>query len=257
MDINALQLAVPPFGDLDVETWFAVLELEFINRNIIADESKFAQLVPRLTRDVITLVKDLLLTPDLKERYATAKARIIEEQQPSAAVTLDKLLTKMELGDRKPSALLREMMDLSKTRFDQATLKELWMNRLPANVQDLLAAQPNLTLQQAAIAADSVHERNLSRSTPGAHTCLAESKNLTLQTNAMAFMAENGQQMPMGHYPSLEQDSQKNIDLLAEIATLRKDLAELKTRRFYRPQKRFSPRRNPSPNRDLPLCWYH
>ena len=60
------------------------------------------------------------------------------------------------IGDRKPSQFLRELRSLSGTVFRDDVIRTIWLSRLPANMQAILATQKNQTLNQVADLADTI-----------------------------------------------------------------------------------------------------
>ena len=115
--INVLTLAVSPFQDIDPEVWFAVFELELTNRNIVTDSAKFSQLIPRLPKDTLLLIKHVLLDPKSNSRYENVKQIVLKAVRPSERARLEQLCGKLQLEDKRPSLLLREMQQLIKTTY--------------------------------------------------------------------------------------------------------------------------------------------
>jgi hypothetical protein len=70
---------------------------------------------------------------------------------------LRKLLSDVELGDKKPSALLNEMQRLGGMSLSVELLKSLWLQHLPVTTQSCLAVT-NGSLDELAKLADQVAE---------------------------------------------------------------------------------------------------
>nr|XP_037870018.1 uncharacterized protein LOC110385715 isoform X1 [Bombyx mori] len=64
----------------------------------------------------------------------------------------------MELGDQKPSQLLRRMRDLARDKIPDDTLRVLWQGHLPAPVRTVLAITETKDMEKLAAAADKVME---------------------------------------------------------------------------------------------------
>ncbi|GFV50286.1 uncharacterized protein TNCV_621961 [Trichonephila clavipes] len=72
---------------------------------------------------------------------------------------VQKLLSREELGSRKPSELLRNMKRRAESfNVDNKLLMELFHQRLPSSVQTILAAVSDLTLSKAADVMDRILE---------------------------------------------------------------------------------------------------
>ncbi|XP_064463483.1 uncharacterized protein LOC135374455 [Ornithodoros turicata] len=106
-------------------------------------------------------VVDILSVPPANAPFEALKTAILERTTASERKRLQQLLTAEELGDRRPSQLLRDMQNLLADRaatFDPNLLKELFLSRLPANVQMILATATTLPLQDLAADADKIME---------------------------------------------------------------------------------------------------
>lgn len=70
---------------------------------------------------------------------------------------VQKLLTEMELGDRRRTALLRKIKALAGQSVAEPFLKSLFLQLIPSNVRNILAAS-NDTLRVLATMADQILE---------------------------------------------------------------------------------------------------
>ncbi|XP_077548212.1 uncharacterized protein LOC144161021 [Haemaphysalis longicornis] len=87
---------------------------------------------------------------------------LIPRLSPSQDEKVRHLLQHEDLGDRKPSQLLRYMRDpLGSTLVDDSLLPIIWLQRLPSHAQAILQVQPNLPLDQLSHIVDQVVEISL------------------------------------------------------------------------------------------------
>ena len=85
------------------------------------------------------------------------KTAVIKRFTDSQQKKLQQLLNAEELCDRKPTQLLRKMKSLIGTSnaVGEDLLKQLWMQRLPNNTQDVLTSQ-RMDLDKLAELADQI-----------------------------------------------------------------------------------------------------
>ena len=113
-----------------------------------------------LSSEIATEVRDLILTPSAENPFDTLKEQLIKRTTASEQKRLQQLLNAEDLGDRKPSQVLCRMQQLlgdKATSIDGFFLRELFLQRLPANICMVLASTPNTsTLEEVAQLADKI-----------------------------------------------------------------------------------------------------
>ncbi len=232
--ISAVHLKLPPFWPADPEVWFAQVEAQFTTKGIraTAQKARFDHIVASLSPEYAIEVRDLILKPPADHAYDTLKAQLIKRTAASEQRKLQQLFTAEELGDRKPTQLLRRMQQLLGDKGgiadgNDSFLRELFLQRLPANVRMVLAsADTSLSLAELA---DKVME---------------------VVTTTVAAT-------------SLPPPSTEVAQLRQEVTRLAELVQSLTTHPPH-PRSRNSSRnrRSPSPARprqasDPSLCWYH
>ena len=156
--VSAVQVKLPPFWPKDPALWFAQVEAQFLTRGITVSKTKFDYVVSCLAPEYATEVQDLLLEPPAEQPYENLKAQLTKRTSASEQRRIQELLSTEELGDRTPSQMLRRIQQLlgdMAPRMDAALLRELFLQRLPANVRMVLTPSArDLGIDQLAQLAD-------------------------------------------------------------------------------------------------------
>ncbi|GBM24174.1 hypothetical protein AVEN_5265-1 [Araneus ventricosus] len=157
--VSAVAIKTPAFWSDKPELWFAQLESQFTLGNISVDSNKFHYVLAALNSDDSTCVSVLVLNPPQNDSYNSLKikTRLIAQNADSESVRLKKLLSGMELGDKRPSTLLYAMKSLASDGISPELLKGLWMQRLPIQIQQILSVSGD-NLQALSEMADSIFE---------------------------------------------------------------------------------------------------
>ena len=161
--VGAVAIKLPPFWRNDPEVWFAQAEAQFATRNITNEDTKYHHVIAALPAEVAQDVRDVFINPPTSEPYTTLKQKLIARMTESEQRRVQRLLTEEDLGDRKPSQLLRRMEQLmGEQKIEKGILKQLFLQRLPPNVRLILAsASESITLTDLAALADRILEAHV------------------------------------------------------------------------------------------------
>jgi len=238
VEVSAVSLKLPPFWPADPEVWFAQVEAQFACRRITSQRSKFDQVVSSLSPEFAAEVRDLLLRPPADNPYSVLKEQLIKRTALSEQHKLQQLFNGEELGDRKPSQLLRRMQQLLGDRpgLDTSFLRELFLQRLPPNVRMVLASTPDgTTIDKLAEMADKIME-------------VAAPSVAAMTTPPSAGVPPSDLTTEFGYLRSEIQ----RLEKLMNRFTRNRSPSRLNTR----PSRR-SPTPPPTGNPSDALCWYH
>lgn len=231
--VAAVSIKLPPFWPTDPEVWFAQVEAQFTTRGITAQKTRFEYVISSLSPEFAMEVRDLLLKPPADNPYATLKAELIKRTAASEQRKLQQLISGEELGDRKPTQLLRRMQQLLGDKLGTSAdantfVRELFLQRLPPNARMVLAsADATMDLNKLADMADKVME--------------VATPTVSAITDTRA-------------------DSSEVKQLREEVARLADLVASLSTRSRRRSTSRPRCTQSPAPSNPPPtdsLCWYH
>lgn len=148
---------IPEFWTDAPRLWFVQFEAVLANQKL-GDEAKYHLVITKMAKDTIQQVTDLLLQPPCKEKYTVLKERLLAVYEESENRQIQKLIGEMDLGDQKPSQLLRRMRDLARGKIPDDTLRILWQGHLPPAARAVLAVTDMQDLESLANVADKVLE---------------------------------------------------------------------------------------------------
>lgn len=241
IDMASVEIKLPPFWKQDPALWFIQIDAAFHRKRITSDSSKYWTVISHIEPELLQHVSDIVKRPPENDMYKTLKESLISRLSTTQEQQLQILLDEIELGDNKPSQLLRRMQDLADNKVTEDVLRSLWLKRLPANVRFVLSANVETSLSAAATLADRLVEIN------------------PIQT----VMAVNKVKDVATATPKKLSDDERLDKLEKAVQTLQVSVKELNNNRKSRdrtPRNRSRPRsrsyhRTPAQNNGI--CFYH
>ena len=100
--VSHIAVKAPPFYRKSPETWFRRLEAQFSLANITRQETKFNHVLAVLPEDIACEIEADIST------YDQLKAAVTNNLTANRHVLIEEALSKMELGDKRPSQLVSE-----------------------------------------------------------------------------------------------------------------------------------------------------
>ena len=236
--VTSVSLKIPPFWPADPQIWLAQVEAQFQTRNITSQKTKYEYIVASLSPEFATEVQDLVLTVPDTNPYDKLKTALIGRTATSEQRRLQQLLNSEELGDCKPSQLLRRMQQLlgdKATIIDQSFLCELFIQRLPPMVRMVLASTDKMTLTKLAELADKVVEATTLEFTSASQATVSPISILPEVKSELSQLQEE-----INHLKKLFHSSYRGRS---------------QSRSRGRPRS-LTPSRHPTTTQST-LCWYH
>ena len=152
-----LSFRVPAFCSSDVVNWFVKVEALFTLGRIKTEATKFLYIVGALEPEVLKTVSDIVSKPPTENPYSELKMKLLQFYTVSQTEKVRQLVQGSVLGDLKPSHLLRDMRELASNNLSNDFSRTLWLQRLPGQIQAILAGSGD-SLEKQAETADRIIE---------------------------------------------------------------------------------------------------
>ncbi|CDW57916.1 hypothetical protein TTRE_0000621601, partial [Trichuris trichiura] len=164
-------MAVPTFLPTDPELWFARLDLFFRHRHVQDEETMFELALSAMPEETLGTLRDFILTADQQTAPFTAlKAVCLDRLMDDRAHQIRQAITDEELAGRPPSVFLRrlqQLMPAGPNQGNESVIRQLFLSRLPHQVQTALLPFEEKPLAELARLADrllALRESQLSAS---------------------------------------------------------------------------------------------
>ncbi|GFX35426.1 retrovirus-related Pol polyprotein from transposon opus [Trichonephila clavipes] len=238
-NVARIALRLPPFWKSNVRLWIAQCDHAFTFSGISSDDTKYSALVANLDAETLSYVSDIVLSPPNSDKYHTLSQRLITQFSDSETQKIKKLLTDLQLGDEKPSHLLRKMKELSNGQLQDDFLQSLWLQRMPPHIQTVLSASSE-PLDKLAIIADKVSE------VVGASSTIC----------AATIVPPPSQSSSCSAQPTMDSLARQIQELSLQVAELTRERNSSR-HQLYSSDRRRSHSRSRSVNRGSGICYYH
>lgn len=159
-EVCRVSVKLPTFWPDKPAVWFRQVEAQFQIAGITADSTKFNYVIAQLDQKLAGEVEDIIIRPPANgQQYVKLKEELIRRLSMSEEQRVRQLISEEELGDRRPSQFLRHLRSLAGSALsDENILRQLWLRRLPQQVQAILASQAELSLDKLSELGDKVME---------------------------------------------------------------------------------------------------
>jgi len=151
---------LPDFWVKDPKMWFAQAEAQFRRARIIAETTMYDHILMKLPQEVVMSVRALVSAIEAdpvkqENSYTLMKEALLGSYGMTKWQMAYSLLDHPDLGDRRPSAMMAEMLSLRyETTAPDSLFLALFLRRLPASIRDHLAAANHTTATEMATHAD-------------------------------------------------------------------------------------------------------
>jgi hypothetical protein len=151
---------LPDFWVKDPKMWFAQAEAQFRRARITAETTMYDYILMKLPEEVVMSVRALVSAIEAdpvkqEQSYTLMKEALLGSYGKTKWQMAYSLLDHPDLGDRRPSAMMAEMLALRfETTPPDSLFLALFLRRLPTAIRDHLAAANHTTATEMAAHAD-------------------------------------------------------------------------------------------------------
>jgi len=151
---------LPDFWVKDPKMWFAQAEAQFRRARVTAETTMYDYVLMKLPQDVVMSVRALVSAIEAdpvkqEQSYTLMKEALLGSYGMTKWQMAYSLLDHPDLGDRRPSAMMAEMLSLRyETTAPDSLFLALFLRRLPTSIRDHLAAANHTTATEMATHAD-------------------------------------------------------------------------------------------------------
>lgn len=246
---NYPRLPMPAVTNTNIEAWFITMDFWFTACGINDDHQRFATVLAAMDPNVVAQLIEVVREAPLNGKFEFIKSKLVAHFADSEQRKLNRLLSEMPLGDKRPSELFHEMKRVAGTVLGDTALKSLWAQRLPEAARPVIAASSGTAAEFTKIA-DSIVDALAPRAI---HQTTASPPNEIGELRAIIAELRN----QIGNMPRHSRSRSRNNN-----DNIRRSLTPAAPTNNSRANPGNSANGNPTNNNsnanaDSELCWYH
>lgn len=242
-NVGLTTLKLPPFYNKYPYQWFTFAEAQLSIKNILLENTKYEHLILSLSQDLFATVFDVIQyindnwNDPQSTPYTTLKEALLERNSLSESQRLESLLKDLDMGDRKPSEFFRTLKQTAgqSDSISEKLIIQLWIRKLPTQIQVSLKTLPNPDIKTLINMADSICE------------IIQTSNQGHIQAVTSPFEQFQNEQITR---------LENQVKLLTE-SVQKLSLNTNKHHSSYRTRSRSRSNSRKSPPNSTELCWYH
>ncbi|VDP33872.1 unnamed protein product [Schistosoma margrebowiei] len=155
-----------PFWPDNIEAWFCYAEADFSEHGVNGTHAQFLAVVKAIPREFNMYVTPSMFTSDVSEPYEILKRSILKRRDLTDRQRLDQLFNNINLQHGSVTDTLQRMREVIGPRtFYEGLFKQLFLSKLPQQVQVVLVSFQNNALDELAASADRTLENTKSSTT--------------------------------------------------------------------------------------------
>jgi hypothetical protein len=152
--VYRVAVRLPPFWPDRPAAWFTQAEAQFKLAAFAHQRTKFNYMVSQLNQQHAAKLEDIITSELEHKPYDWLKTELVHSST-SREKHVRQLLSHEEMGDQKPSQLLRHLKSLTPYIPDDF-LRTIWASHLPPHVQTILASQTKGSVDSTSNLADRI-----------------------------------------------------------------------------------------------------
>lgn len=137
---NYPRIPMPTPTNKNVEAWLKSMDRWFKASGISDADQRSETILASIDPNVLDQITDQLDRMPAEGKYDYTKVTVIAHFADSEQRKLNRLLSEMPLGDKRPSELYHEMKRVAGNVLGETALKGLWAQRLPETCRPVIAA---------------------------------------------------------------------------------------------------------------------
>ncbi|VDP85438.1 unnamed protein product [Schistosoma mattheei] len=148
-----------PFWPENIEAWFCYAAADFYEHGVNDARAQFLAVAKALPREFNRYVTPSMFTSDVPEPYETPKQSIPKCGDLTDRQRLDQLLNNIDLQHGSATDMFQRMREVIGQRTsDDGLFRQLFLSKLPQQVQAVLVSFQNNAIDELAASADRILE---------------------------------------------------------------------------------------------------